>query len=137
MKNLINGAFALIYLLSIVLFFRSDFTQEYFVLIMSHFIFMYALLFRDYGVSKAELCRSFILYVVAVVVLAYLPISGLWTLIPFYIVGFVHIKKVSYKETIGYFEHDDNEITDKEKMKRLYALWVAISVLITIIAFLW
>ena len=64
-----------------------------------------------------------------ITVLTWLPISFLWTLVPFWVIGYIHATKVSYDDTIGYY--DKTELSEKEKFKRIIYIWLCICLLVT------
>lgn len=129
-KVIANCVFALLYVASVFFFFKAEnLHQECIVFLMSHLFLLGALTFRRKNVAKAEICRTFVLCIMLITALTWLPISFLWTLVPFWIIGYVHATKVSYDDTIGYY--DKTELSEKEKFKRIMYIWLCICLLVT------
>lgn len=133
----VNLMFAVVYIIAMVMFFAQDKINEvpFMVLCMSHFFTFAAMLFRKAGVKKSGLFKSFTYLVIAITVISWLPISGMWTLVPFWVCGFFHTLKVSHKSLMG---HIYEERPTREQIARdMLILWVMMSILVTVFAMLW
>ncbi|MBE6451336.1 MAG: hypothetical protein E7016_05165 [Alphaproteobacteria bacterium] len=129
--NPVNLMFTVVYIIAMVMFFAQKINEvPLMVLCMSHFFTFAAMLFRKAGVKKADLFKSFTYLVIAITVISWLPISGMWTLVPFWVCGFFHTLKVSHKSLMG---HLYSEKPSREQVVRdLFVLWIMASMLVTI-----
>ena len=129
-KVFTNFVFVLLYLFSVVFFFMAEnLGRECIVFLMSHLFLLGALVFRKKGVTKAEIFRSFVLCIMLITAVTWLPISCLWTLVPFWVIGYVHATKVSYDATFGCY--NKTELPEKEKSKQIMYIWVCVCLLVT------
>ncbi len=129
-KVFANFVFALLYVASVFFFFKAEnLHKECIVFLMSHFALPGALVFRKEGVTKAEIFRGFVLCIMAIAALTWLPISDAWTLVPFWIVGYVHAKKVSYDGTVGFYVK--TKISEEKKTRCMVYIGLCICLLVT------
>ena len=125
-----NILFALVYLASVILFFMYDgLNRETIVFVFAHFSMFAALAFRRESVTKAEICRTFVVCIMLITTLTWLPISGLWTLLPFWITGYFHCTKVSYDETVGCYVQ--LEMSEEAKIKTMKSIGFCVCTLVT------
>ena len=130
-KFIANCVFALLYVLSVFFFCQAENVyRECIVFLMSHIFLLGALLFRRKDVTKSEICRSFVICIMLITALTLLPISSLWTLVPFWVVGYAHASKVSYDRITG--NDHKSKVSEKEKSKYITFTWVSICLLISI-----
>ncbi|MBQ8870919.1 MAG: hypothetical protein IJ019_06050 [Alphaproteobacteria bacterium] len=125
--------FAVVYTSAMVMFFIQKNVNEvaFMVLCMSHFFTFAAMLFRKAGVKKAELFKSFTYLVIAITIISWLPISGMWTLVPFWICGFFHTMKISHKSLMG---HLYEERPSREQVVHdLLIIWAMMSIVVTLV----
>ena len=127
---LANILFALVYLVSVVLFFMYEgLYRETIVFVFAHFSMFAALAFRRKSVTKTEICRTFVVCIMLITTLTWLPVSGLWTLFPFWITGYFHSTKVSYDATVGYYVQV--EMSEEAKRRTMKIIGFCVCTLIS------
>lgn len=104
------------------------------IMFMSHFYFLGALVFRKNEVKRFDLFKGFSITTLLIYMISILPISGYWALVPFWLCGFFHIKKISHHELMGHFYGNDENLSEEIKTRDLEYLWIISSLIVTILA---
>ena len=139
MKKTLSAAnifFAVLYLASFVLLFlNKEFGDCLFMIFwMSHFYCFGAMLFRDNKVKKFDIFKGFACLIAVITAISWLPISEMWCLLPFWVCGYHHIKKVSHHELMG---HLYSKKQSPEVVKRdMLGMWIGASLLVTVFVLL-
>ena len=125
--------FVVLYLAAITFFFLNKEMGDYVFMIMgiSHFYCFGAILFRKEKVRVFDLFRGFACLCAVITAISWLPISGMWALIPFWVCGYYHIRKVSHHELMGhlYSKTPSREVKNRDML----GMWVGASLLVTVV----